>query len=134
MAGAVLVDTGPLVAFLSRRDAEHVRCVTAWKQQGPLLTVWPVVTEAMHLLAFSRAAQDALGELIERAVEVAPLDRGDLPRVRTLMTRYANLPLDFADACLVRTAERLGIGTVFSLDHDFSVVRPRHVKHFRIVP
>ena len=134
MADAVLVDTGPLVAFLNRRDADHERCVAAWREQGPLLTVWPVVTEAMHLLAFSRAAQDALGELIERAVEVAPLDRGDLPRVRNLMERYASLPLDLADACLVRVAERLGIGTVFSLDHDFTVVRPRHAKRFRIVP
>jgi hypothetical protein len=134
VAGAVLVDTGPLVAFLHRRDLDHQRCVTAWQTAGPFFTIWPVVTEAMHLLAFSRKAQDGLAELVERAVDVVPMDRADLPRIRTLMEKYADLPLDFADAGLVRIAERLRIGTIFTLDRDFTVVRPRHVRRFRTVP
>lgn len=134
MAGAVLVDTGPLVAFLHRGDADHARCVAAWKTAGTLWTIWPVVTEAMRLLAFSRKAQDGLAELVERAVDVVPMDRADLPRIRTLMDKYANLPLDFADAGLVRVAERLRIATIFTIDRDFTIVRPRHVKRFRIVP
>ena len=134
MAGAVLVDTGPLVAFLHRRDADHQRCVAAWRTAGPLFTIWPVVTEAMHLLAFSRTAQDGLAELVERAVDVVPMDRSDLPRIRALMEKYANLPLDFADAGLVSVAERLRIPTIFTLDRDFTIVRPRHVRRFRSVP
>ncbi|MGH2351587.1 MAG: hypothetical protein ACRDJN_08240, partial [Chloroflexota bacterium] len=58
-----------------------------------------------------------------------------LPRLRDLMLRYADLPMDFADATVVELAERLGSETVFTLDErDFRVYQPRHVPHLRLLP
>lgn len=136
MRHAVLVDTGPLVGILHRDDQAHARCVEAFRAMSSrLLTVWPVLTEAMHLLAFSPRAQDGLWEMVVRqALELASLTAVDVPRLRELMGLYSDLPMDLADAALVRVAERERISTVFTLDQDFRVYAPRHVAAFELVP
>lgn len=139
MAGkpTALVDTGPLVALFNRRDDFHQPCVETLKTfRGPLLTVWPVVTEAMHLLAFSDRAQDALWEfLLAQTLLVVPLDTADMPRMRELMHRYRDRRMDLADAALVRVAEREHIRTIFTIDQrDFRLYRPKHLGHFHLVP
>ncbi len=134
---AVLVDTGPIVAILDRSDDAHARCVAAWKKlERPPLTVWPVLTEALYLLAFSSAAQaEVLGWIDTGAVLLAPLDRGDASRIRELMLKYRDLPMDFADAALVRVAEREKVRRVFTLDRrDFGVYRPSRLGRFAIMP
>ncbi len=120
-----LVDTGPLVAVLDRDDPDHVRCAQAFRQaRPPLATTWPVITEAMQLLAFSRRAQDGLLETIQRgAIMIAPLGGQDVPRARTLMEKYRDVPMDFADATLIRVAERDGMTDIFTLDKDFTIYR-----------
>jgi predicted nucleic acid-binding protein len=120
-----LVDTGPLVAVLDRDDPDHIRCAQAFRQvRPPLVTTWPVITEATYLLAFSRRAQDGLLEIIQRGTMViAPLAAEDVPRIRTLMEKYRDVPMDLADASIVRVAERDGMIDVFTLDKDFMVYR-----------
>jgi hypothetical protein len=83
-----------------------------------------VVTEAMYLLGFSPEAQDALWRLLERdAVKILPLDAADAPRMRELMRKYRDLPMDLADAALVRVAERERISRVFTIDRrDFELL------------
>jgi hypothetical protein len=133
----VLVDTGPLVALFDRDDAHHARCVEALRAiRRPLITVWPVLTEAAHLLSFSFLAQDSLWEFVERGgLRIAEVAPSDIPRLRALMHKYSDHPMDLADAVLVRVAEREGLRTIFTLDHgDFGVYRLAHGKAFILIP
>ena len=134
---AVLVDAGPLVAVLDKDDVHHHACLDALKRIGdPLVTVWPAVNEAMYLLGFAWERQRALWEMLEtEVVRLLPLDRADLPRMRALMDKYRDLPMDLADAALVRVAERDTLHRVFTLDRrHFSVYRPTGIKRFSFLP
>jgi uncharacterized protein len=129
----ILVNAGPLVALVDEGDQHHGRCVAALKGlREPLATVWPPLTEAMYVLANLPKAQEALWEMLSRgAVQLLPLDSGDAPRIRELMRKYANRPMDLADAALLRVAEREGIRKIFTVDRkDFAVYR----LHGRIRP
>ena len=122
----ILVDAGPLVALLDADDQYHKKCVAALKVlREPLVTVWPPVTEAMYLLGDLPKAQEALWEMLARGVlQLLPLDLADVPRMRELMSKYADRPMDLADAALVRVAEREGIRKIFTVDRkDFGVYR-----------
>jgi len=129
----ILVDAGPLVALVDADDQFHKKCVAALKVLRELLvTVWPPVTEAMYLLSDLPKAQDALWEMVARGVlQLLPLDLADVSRIRELMGKYADRPMDLADAALVRVAEREGIRKIFTVDReDFSVYR----LHGRVLP
>ena len=78
MAG-VLVDAGPLVALLDRSDQHHRACVEASRTiRRQLVSVWPVITEAMYLVGVSAEAQDALWDMLAtRTVVLAGLDLAD---------------------------------------------------------
>ncbi len=133
----ILVDAGPMVALIHADDHHHERCKEVLHSlKERMATVWPPVTEAMYLLGFSPEAQQALWELIERSgILVLPLDLDDVPRIRELMVKYKDLPMDFADAALVRVSEREKIRRIFTLDRrDFSVYRPSGLGSFDIVP
>lgn len=133
----ILVDTGPLVAFFDASDNCHRTCLDVLKNlEGPLLTVWPVLTEAFYLLNFSWKAQDNLWEFVARGgIEITELEMSAMDRCRTLMSKYRDLPMDLADAALVAAAETRKIKSVFTLDHkDFSVYRPSHIKRFQLIP
>ena len=133
----VLVDAGPLVALLDRSDSDHASCQqTLISLTGSLGTVWPVLTEAMYLLRGYPVAQEALWEIIETgAVELLPLGRDDVPRMKELMRKYRDLPMDLADAALVRVAEREKLRRIFTLDRrDFQIYRPARIGRFAIIP
>lgn len=134
---AVLVDTGPLVALLDRSDPYHLTCQeTLSSLDDALVTVWPVVTETMYMLRAYWQAQEALWEMIEMgAVEILPLGIDDVPRMKQLMRRYRDLPMDLADAALVRVAERERLRRIFTLDRrDFQIYRPSRIGRFAILP
>jgi predicted nucleic acid-binding protein len=133
----VLVDAGPLVALIDRGDPEHDGCVAALKRiQDPLVTVWPAFAEAMSLLGGAWLGQKALWSRLETAtLALAPLDETDAPRMRELMEKYRDLPMDLADAALVRVAERDSLTEVFTLDRKhFSIYRPGRRRRFSVVP
>ena len=133
----VLVDAGPLVALFDRSDPHHRACRDALRSiREALGSVWPVVSEAMSLLSFSGDARNALWEMVEAGtVTLLPLDRGDVPRMRTLMRKYRDLPMDLADAALVRVAERDDIHRIFTLDRrDFGLYRPTRIGRFTLIP
>jgi predicted nucleic acid-binding protein len=134
---AVLVDTGPLVALLDRSDPYHVNCQETLRSiDDSLVTVWPVVTETTYMLRAYWPAQDALWEMIETgAVEILPLGIDDVPRMRDLMRKYRDLPMDLADAALVRVAERERLRRIFTLDRrDFQIYRPSRIGRFAVLP
>lgn len=133
----ILADAGPLVALLHADDRHHAACVDAYRSfTEPMATVWPAFTEAMYLLGFSSQAQDALwGFVEERALLFLPLGETDVARMRQLMEQYQNLPMDLADAALVRVAERERLRRIFTLDRrDFSVYRPQGLDGFELLP
>jgi hypothetical protein len=134
---AVLVDAGPLIALLDRSDGHHQEVAEALKKiQDPLVSVWPVLVEAMSLLSFSWRAQKALWEMVETgAVQLLQLDQADIAAMKNLMEKYQDLPMDMADAALVRIAEREGIRRVLTLDQrDFSVYRLSRKGSFALLP
>jgi hypothetical protein len=90
----------------------------------------------MYLLSFSLAAQSALLEMIESGVvEILPLDTSDIPRIRELMRKYRDLPMDLADASLVRVAERERLRRIFTIDRrDFQIYRPLRIGRFMVLP
>ena len=134
---AVLVDAGPLVALLDRSDAHHGEIVaTLRKISDPLLSVWPVLVEAMYLLSFSWQAQKALWEIFETGtVQLLPLEEEDIAPIKNLMEKYRDLPMDLADAALVRVAEREGLRHVLTLaQRDFNVYRLPRKGRFTLLP
>jgi len=133
----IVVDAGPLVALVDADDQFHQKCVATLKElREPLVTVWPPVTEAMYLLSDLPRGQDALWEMLARGVlQFLPLDITDVPRMRELMSKYADRPMDLADASLVRVAEREGIRKIFTVDRkDFSVYRLHGRVRPQIIP
>jgi len=133
----ILVDAGPLVALIHADDQHHRPCRKVAKSlTEPLGTVWPALTEAMYLLGFSWKAQDALWEMLEVGfVELVPVESQDSARMRELMRKYRDLPMDLADAALVAVAERLKLARIFTVDRrDFELYRPARIGRFTIVP
>jgi predicted nucleic acid-binding protein len=133
----VLVDTGPLVAILSKADEHHERCVEALQSlPGPLFSCWPVITEAAWLLRkHSRAVQQLLRSIHGGFLELLPLGSLEARGIADIMKKYENIRPQLADAALVYLAGRDGIDTIFTLDRrDFSVFRSGRKRGFRILP
>ena len=132
-----LVDTGPLVAIVSGDDEHHEACAAALAAlPAPLLTCWPVLTEAAWLL---RRRPDALAKLFESfdagLLALLPLDDAAVPWIAAFLRRYESLGAQLADAALVYLAEREGIRTVFTLDRrDFSVYRLKRKRGLKLLP
>ncbi len=137
MKSEVLVDTGPIVAIFSQSDRYHKACTDQLQKiTGPLMTCWPVITEAAWLLrAYPRALAILMSSFGGRPFELASLDETDLPAVAAVLARYKDLGIQLADASLVHLANRQGIDTIFTLDRrDFGVLRRACGKKFRIIP
>src|SRR6266849_5566877 len=133
----VLVDTGPLVAILSRADQHHETCVNSLRHlPGPLFSCWPVITEAAWLLrGHPRALQQLLGSLDGGFLALLSLSGSGGVAIAEVMKRYADIRPQLADAALVYLAEREGIDTIFTLDQRyFSVYRSGRRRPFRILP
>ena len=133
----ILVDAGPLVAFLSKDDHHHDRVMEVFPLiREPMLTVWPVIAEVMYLLRTSLEAQEGIWEFLEAdALLIADLAAEQRTRMRHLMRKYRDLPMDLADAGLVAVAERERISRIFTLDRrDFEVYRPAGIRRFDIIP
>jgi predicted nucleic acid-binding protein len=126
-----------MLALLDRDDRWHGRCRDAFAGlRLPLATTAAVLAELFHLLGDEpRQAEVAWGLLRCGAVTVLPIGDQDLPELETLMRRYRDRPMDFADATLVHLAERESLTTVFTIDHDdFETYRLSRRRRFRIVP
>lgn len=133
-----LTDAGPLVALIDADEADHQVCALALRQlDPPLVTTWPAFTEAMYLLARAGgpAGRHALWALVFSArLQIADLDRTALERVAALMDKYADRPMDLADATLVALAETRNERRIFTLDDDFRIYRMHGRTRFEIIP
>ena len=136
----ILTDAGPLIALIDKDEQYHDACVDCLAElAGPMLTTWPAFAESMYLLGEGRGgwrAQDTLWQLVENGdLEVADQSEDDRARMRVLMDKYQDLPMDLADASLVALAEKKGLRDIFTLDHtDFQVYRLNLRQTFRLWP
>lgn len=133
-----LTDAGPLIAIIDARDAYHEQCVAALPDlSAPLISTGAAVTEAMHLLGHRAGwpAQERLWRLMRRGdLDVLALDGDTSECVFQLMKKYRDVPMDFADATLVATAENLGISRIFTLDEHFRIYRMLGRRAFELMP
>ena len=133
----VLIDTGPLVAIVSDRDTEHRRCLEQSRTiSPPMVTCWPVVTEAAWLLRNGPASvRDLFRALEDGVLRLARLDETDMPAIDGILKTYATLRPQLADAALVHLAERDQLRTIFTLDRcDFTVYRLSRNRRLQLIP
>lgn len=125
MKRQVILDTGPLVAVLNQRDRYHAwACDRFAEIEPPLATCEAVIVEACHLVREQpRGERLVLDVLRRRAVEIGFALGDEIVPVQQLRTRYADVPMDLADACLVRMAELSSGSAILTLDSDFAVYR-----------
>lgn len=132
-----LVDTGPLVAYLDAAEPDHATVAARWDGfSGRLVTSSAVITETMHFVSGIRSGPRALAELVSAsAMEVYDLSAPpELGEAVALMERYADTPMDFADATLVLLAEALRTSDVLTLDRrGFRTYRTRAGRALRLV-
>jgi uncharacterized protein len=133
-----LTDAGPLIALIDAGEPDHERCRAVLSElQLPLVTTWPAFTEAMYLLgrAGGWPGQEALWRLVLRDdLELAAASSEANRRAVRLMERYADRPMDLADATLVALAEERGLKRIFTLDADFHIYRLHGRGRFEVIP
>ena len=129
----VILDTGPLVAFLNRRDRFHNWALEHWDQIQPsMLTCEAVISEACFLLRGTGSGIDSVMQLIQRKIITISfqLDKHIEP-VKRLLLKYRTIPISLADACLIRMSELHPDSRIFTLGSDFNLYRKNRR---RIIP
>lgn len=121
----VIVDTGPLVAFIDRAERNHAWTVEQIEAlEAPMLVCAPVLTEAMYLLALYSSAQEVPFEFLQNGALRAAFEMEEnIGALRKLIHKYRDRPMSLADACTVRMAEIHEHHAVLTLDTDFAVYR-----------
>jgi uncharacterized protein len=122
---SVIVDTGPIVALLNRRERHH-----AWVSkvmdaiEPPIFTCDAVLSEACFLLEDNASGPNAVLELVARGLIRSDFRvSAEIEPVRALLKKFANVPMSLADACLVRMSELDNTSRVLTLDSDFKIYR-----------
>lgn len=137
MAASALADTGAILAIIDRNDSWHRPCVEALAQlRVPMLTSEAVLTELFFLVESRlHEVERAWNFVRSGALTLGSITNGDLPALSGLMHQYRDRPMDFADATLVRLAERESLSTILTVDvADFQTYRIGGQKRFRILP
>jgi predicted nucleic acid-binding protein len=131
------LDTGPIVSYLVASERDHPGVAGRLDAfSGQLFTTSAVITEAMHFVAAARTGPTLLAEfVVQSGLQVLDFSgAGDLSEAARRMEKYADLPMDYADATLVLLAERLGIFDILTLDRrGFSVFRSSRGRRFTLV-
>ena len=121
----IILDTGPIVAFLNKRDRYFTWANETFNLlEPPVYTCESVISEACFLLRNIEGGSIAVAELIERELVVIDFNlSGEIQAVKKLMSKYANVPMSLADACLIRMTEIEKNSQIITLDQDFNVYR-----------
>lgn len=135
----IICDTGPLVAALNRKDADHARCIDLLEgHEGPLMVPSPVLAEVCYFLE-SRVGPEGeatfLTSIAEGELRLVDLTTDDIRRMVDLVRTYANFPLGAVDASVMAVAERYRCTEVATLDRrHFSAVRLQHIPYLKLLP
>jgi len=132
-----IIDTGPWVALIDRSKSRHAECVK-WLSEfsGRLYSTEAVLTEVLYLLNFSITAQCAtLDFVLESVVDIVPANTKSLKKAKNLMKKYAELPLDYADATIVCLAAETGMQNVVTFDRkNFAIYKLPKKQSFMLMP
>jgi len=129
----IIVDAGPLVALLDEDDKDHA-WATEQSRELPesVITCDAVLTETFFLISKNIIAGRHLHRLLRDGKIISKFPSHlHLDRILELMETYRNIPMSFADACLVCMVENNPASTLFTLDRDFTVYRQQRR---RIIP
>jgi len=131
----IIVDTGPLVAFLVASDDHHAWAAAQFQRlPAPFLTCEPVLTEAFHLISCLADGPRRFFELVGSGLLVVEFElMAGREALRKLVRKYSDLPMSLADACIVRMAELHRDARVFTLDSDFGVYRKSGRQQIRTI-
>jgi uncharacterized protein len=137
--GPVVVDAGPLYAYIDADDADHHSCATFLTEHPDTLVIPQlVIAEVAYLVGRglgTRAELLFLADVASGAFSTEPVHAADWLRIVELVERYQDFPLGTVDASVVACAERLGVSSVATLDHrHFRALRPSHVGAFTLLP
>jgi len=121
----ILIDAGPIIALFDASEKRHEPVKAFLRERRyRFISTLAVFAEVSHMLDFSRRAQRDFYEwVMHKGVIASDINQNDMHRVIELTDKYADLPMDFADATLVITSEKTGIREIISLDRDFDVYR-----------
>ena len=135
MSNRVLLDSGPLIALFHAGDNHHKKVREFFKKNDYcFISTLAVFTEVSYFLSVNaQAQQDFYKWVTYKGVIISDINQHDMPRIAELTAKYADLPMDFADATLVVVAEKTGIREIVSLDHDFDIYRILSREHIRNV-
>ena len=131
----IIVDTGVWVALANKNDTHHVAAKKSFSQYNePLITTWCVVTETCYFLQSRRgvaAAITFMTAMSEGFFEIFDLKDNHVLRMKELMEKYRDVPMDLADASLVVLAEEYKIGRILTLDiKDFGIYQWNNKNYF----
>jgi predicted nucleic acid-binding protein len=122
---SILIDTGPIVAFLNKNDQHHAFVEQQMRKHSPpFFTCEAVLTESFFLMSRIPNGVEKLIELLEtQHIRMKAVYNDHQSSVHHLIQTYSNVPMSLADACLVQMAESMDSGTVFTIDSDFQIYR-----------
>ena len=125
MQDRILIDAGPLIALFNSRDNYHKEvCDFMGKHKLSYISTLAVYAEVSHILSRNRNAQRDFYEWVSyKGIILSDINQNDMIRITELTEKYADLPMDFADATLVIAAEKSGIRQIISIDKDFDIYR-----------
>jgi predicted nucleic acid-binding protein len=125
MLPPILIDAGPLIALFDRDDAYHRKVVEFIKDRPyQFITTLAVITEVSYMLNFNVNVQiDFFEWILRQGVSIADIGQDDIPGITAMIKKYQDLPMDFADASLMRVAERSHLMSILSIDSDFNIYR-----------
>jgi uncharacterized protein len=122
---SVLLDTSCIVALLDVAEPRHEQCLAiVTSLPPPLITCEAVIAESCHLLRHFKGANQAILEDVRNGVyQLSHVLAARAAEVAKLLMKYADVPMDLADACLVDLATQMGTGRILTLDSDFKIYR-----------
>jgi predicted nucleic acid-binding protein len=137
MPNTILIDAGPLIALFNKHDKYHKKVKNFISTgQFRFLSTTAVLTEVLHMLDFSINAQiDFLEWVMNNGIVLCEIEQSDFPRIIEFTRKYADRPMDFADATLVIASEKTGVRKIISIDADFDIYRlPGKIRIKNIFP
>jgi predicted nucleic acid-binding protein len=131
----IIIDTGPLAAFLNKSDLYHDWALTQFSQLNPpFYTCESVISEVCFLLRNTDNGVINMFQLLERDLIHVPFDlESEISTIVSLMKKYNNVPMSLADACLVRMSEQISDSIICTLDSDFRIYRKEKRKIIPVI-